>query len=152
MQAVAQRLSAAGIPIEEFPQTVPNLTAMGQNLFELITGRNLKHYPDAGIRLAVGRAVAIETSRGWRISKEKASHKIDVVVAMAMACHAAVADQNRGGRVIISPEMLGRLAMMKPSRSLDGIAHRSSAMRMMMLAAAGRTSVTIGDGAGGADE
>ena len=32
----------------------------------------------------------METSRGWRIAKEKASHKIDAVVALAIACHAAV--------------------------------------------------------------
>ena len=42
------------------------------------------------MRLAVSRAVAIETSRGWRIAKEKQSHKIDVVVALAMAALAAV--------------------------------------------------------------
>ena len=42
------------------------------------------------MRLAASRAVAVETSRGWRISKEKQSHKIDVIVALAMACHAAV--------------------------------------------------------------
>jgi hypothetical protein len=37
------------------------------------------------------RTAAVETSRGWRISKEKASHKIDIVVALAMAAHVAVA-------------------------------------------------------------
>ena len=47
-------------------------------------------YPDAAMRLAVSRAVAIETSRGWRIAKEKQSHKIDVVVALAQAAHACV--------------------------------------------------------------
>jgi Phage Terminase len=96
MQPVAQRLRRENIPIEEFPQSVGNLTAIGQNLFDLINGRNLVAYPDAGMRLAISRAVAIETSRGWRISKEKASHKIDVVVALAMACHAAVAKGESG--------------------------------------------------------
>ncbi len=42
------------------------------------------------MRLAVSRAVAIETPRGWRITKEKQSHKIDVVVALGMAAWAAV--------------------------------------------------------------
>ena len=41
------------------------------------------------MRLAVSRAVAVETSRGWRIAKEKQSHKIDVIVALGMAAHAA---------------------------------------------------------------
>jgi len=31
-----------------------------------------------------------ETPRGWRIAKEKQAHKIDVVVALAMAAYAAV--------------------------------------------------------------
>jgi hypothetical protein len=95
MQATAQRLTRAGVRIEEFPQTTGNLTTASQNLYELIQGRNLALYPDASMRLAVGRAVAIETPRGWRITKEKASHKIDVVVALAMAAHAAVTMPSR---------------------------------------------------------
>jgi len=94
MQAVAQRLMRAGMPVEEFPQSPANLTAASQNLYELITGRNLLAYPDAGMRLAISRAVAVETPRGWRIGKNKQTHKIDVVVALAMACHAAVQGQN----------------------------------------------------------
>jgi hypothetical protein len=42
------------------------------------------------MRLAASRAVAIESSRGWRISKERQSHKIDVIVALGMAAHACV--------------------------------------------------------------
>jgi phage terminase large subunit-like protein len=34
--------------------------------------------------------VAVESPRGWRIAKEKASKKIDSIVALAMACVAAV--------------------------------------------------------------
>jgi phage terminase large subunit-like protein len=94
MQAISQRLAKAGVRIEEFPQTPAKLTEASQNLFELVQGRNLVAYPDAGMRLAVSRAVALETSRGWRISKEKQAHKIDVVVALAMAAHAAVKGQN----------------------------------------------------------
>jgi phage terminase large subunit-like protein len=94
MQAVSQRLIKAGLPIEEFPQTTGNLTAASQNLFDLIESQSLIVYPNAGMRLAVSRAVAKESVRGWRIAKERQSHKIDVVVALAMACHAAVQGQN----------------------------------------------------------
>jgi hypothetical protein len=90
MQASAQRLRKDGVRIDEFPQSVPNLTEASQNLYELIKGRNLVLYADEAMRLAVSRAVAIETSRGWRIAKDKQSHKIDVVVALAMAAHAAI--------------------------------------------------------------
>jgi phage terminase large subunit-like protein len=87
--STAQRLRGKGMTIEEFPQSPSNLTIASQNLYELIEGRNLALYPDAAMRLAVSRAVAVETSRGWRIAKEKQSHKIDVIVALGMAAHAA---------------------------------------------------------------
>lgn len=95
MQAVAQRLVRAGLPIEEFPQSPPNLTAASQNLYDLITSNGIVLYPDAGMRLAASRAVAVETPRGWRIAKERQSHRIDVIVALAMAAHAAVQDAGK---------------------------------------------------------
>jgi phage terminase large subunit-like protein len=104
MQASAQRLQREGIKIEEFPQSVPNLTEASQNLYELIKGKNLVVYPDEALRLAISRAVAIESSRGWRIAKEKQAHKIDVVIALGMACLAAVKNQSTydsSGRWII---------------------------------------------------
>jgi hypothetical protein len=52
-------------------------------------------YPDADIRLAMSRAVAKETSRGWRIGKDKQTHKIDVVVALGMAALIAAQDGPR---------------------------------------------------------
>ena len=80
---------AEGIQIEEFPQSVPNLTEACQNLFELIRaapgGLSKRRH-----RLGDLPAVAVETSRGWRIAKEKQSHKIDVVIALAMSALASV--------------------------------------------------------------
>ena len=82
MAATAQRLQRKGLRMEEYPQTVGNLTAASQNLFELIKSGGISVYPDDDVRLAVSRAVALETTRGWRIAKEKTSHKIDIVVAL----------------------------------------------------------------------
>lgn len=96
MVATAQRLTRAGLQIEEYPQSPANLTAASQNLFELINAGDLVCYPDAGMRLAISRAVAVEGTRGWRIAKEKQSHKIDVVVALAMSALAAVRGQGVG--------------------------------------------------------
>jgi phage terminase large subunit-like protein len=110
MQAVAQRLQNAHVPMAEFPQSVPNLTEASTNLYELIKAQNLVVYEDGAIRLAVQRSIAIETSRGWRIAKEKASHKIDVVVALGMAALGAV----QGGIPepftvpIVAPILVGR--------------------------------------------
>ncbi len=86
----AQALQKSGIHMKEYPQSLPNLTAMTQNLYELLKGQNLVTYSDDEIRLAMQRAVAVETSRGLKITKEKASHKIDIVVAIAMAALGAM--------------------------------------------------------------
>ncbi len=84
------RLRSDGIPMVEFPQSVPNLTTMGTNLYELIKANNLILYPDEQMRLAASHAIALQTSRGWRIAKEKTSFKIDPIVALAMAALSAV--------------------------------------------------------------
>ena len=41
--------------------------------------------------------VAVENPRGWRIAKEKASKKIDAIVALSMACVAAMAHRGEIG-------------------------------------------------------
>lgn len=119
MVASAQRLVKAGLPMEEFPQSVPNLTAASQNLYDLVKGRNLAAYPDAEIRTAVGQAVAIEGVRGWRIAKEKARHKIDVVVALAMACLACVRVQGVSGSVDLAG-IAGALGEIADSTKMRG--------------------------------
>jgi phage terminase large subunit-like protein len=106
MQAVAQRLAGEGVPMVEFAQSVPNLTEASTNLYELVRARGIVLYPDAGIRLAFNRAITLETTRGWRIAKEKTSHKIDVVVALAMAAHGAVHEGAASPVLNITDEML----------------------------------------------
>ena len=55
------------------------------------------------MRLAVSRAVIVESSRGWRLDKLKQQHKIDVVVALSMACLAAVRGQGKPGYDLFVP-------------------------------------------------
>ena len=90
MAASAQRLAQQGVRMEEFPQTVAGTTEMSSNLFELIKGGNLVAYDDPAITGAVRSCVAVETSRGYRVAKEKTSSRIDVVIALAMAALPAV--------------------------------------------------------------
>jgi phage terminase large subunit-like protein len=90
MAAVAQRLAKLHLPMREFPQTIPNLTAMAENLFDLIKGRNLLTYADEAIRTAIARSIAVEGARGWKISKERQSHRIDITIALGMAALAAI--------------------------------------------------------------
>jgi hypothetical protein len=100
MMSVAQRLRRAGIKMTEYAQTLPNLGAMADNLYELVRARQIAVYPDDAIRLAVQRAIVVESARGWRIAKEKQAHKIDVLVALAMSALAAVEGSHRGGPCI----------------------------------------------------
>jgi phage terminase large subunit-like protein len=113
MQAVAQRLIAKRVPMIEFNQTPANLTEASQNLYELVKGRNLSVYPDEAMRLSVQRTVAIEGVRGWRIAKEKAAHKIDVVVALAQAALGAVGSASQPVSIgsLITDELLQRSRM-----------------------------------------
>jgi phage terminase large subunit-like protein len=83
-------LKAAGLPIEEFPQTTGNTTQMGQVLFDLLRGRNLRLYCSQELRAQACATVAVESARGFRIAKEKSAKKIDAIVALAMACVAAI--------------------------------------------------------------
>jgi phage terminase large subunit-like protein len=83
-------LKAAGLPIEEWPQTTGNTTRMEQVLFDLLTGRNLRLYASDELRAQALNTVSLETPRGWRIAKEKAAKKIDAIVALAMGCVAAL--------------------------------------------------------------
>ena len=89
-------LKEAGLPIREFPQTTGNTTLMGQTLFDLLNGKNLRLYPSDDLRRHALSTVAVENPRGWRIAKEKASRKIDSIVALAIACVAAMQEGKRG--------------------------------------------------------
>ena len=93
MIATAQSLQRQGVSMVEFPQTVPNLTRMAENLHGLIKGRNILFYRDAEIRTAISQSIAEEKGRGWKITKEKQSHRIDIVIAIGMAALAAVTAQ-----------------------------------------------------------
>ena len=92
MEAMAQQLRRERVPMEKFPQTPANLTGAAQNLLELINAKNIVLYADADMRLAASRVIASEMpTRGtWKLDKSKQSHKIDVIVALAMACHSAI--------------------------------------------------------------
>lgn len=100
-------LRGAGLKIREFPQTTGNTTQMGQTLFDLLNGRNLRLYPADDLRRQALHTVAVENPRGWRIAKEKASRKIDAIVALAMAAVAAIDGKDRAACSPGSPILVG---------------------------------------------
>lgn len=85
----AMTLQKESINMVEFPQTTDRLTSMSQNLYDLIKGGNLVLYRDKEMKQHAQKATAKETPRGWRIVKKKASHKIDLIIALAMSCQGA---------------------------------------------------------------
>ncbi len=85
MLGVIQRLKEKNLPIQEYPQTTANLTQAGQALFDLVRDKNLRLYPSSDLREHLVNAVVVESPRGWRLAKDKASKKIDAAVALAMA-------------------------------------------------------------------
>ncbi|MBA7472785.1 hypothetical protein ES707_08117 [subsurface metagenome] len=101
----AMTLEKEGINMVEFPQTSDRLISMSQNLFDLVSGHNLVLYPDREMRQHALKATAKETGRGWRIIKKKASHKIDLIIAMSMAALGATElKPTRKGKVWIAGE------------------------------------------------
>jgi phage terminase large subunit-like protein len=82
-------LEQAGIPIEAFPQTLPNLTLATESLYSRLANRRLRVYNAPDLREHVLNAASVETSRGLRLSKEKQSLKIDGAVALSFAIVAA---------------------------------------------------------------
>jgi phage terminase large subunit-like protein len=87
---LAQRLTRQGVNMIEWPQTVGNLSLMGGNLLELIKRQQLVSYPADDLRMAISKTVAIESSRGFRLGKVKASDRVDPVIALAMGALAVV--------------------------------------------------------------
>jgi phage terminase large subunit-like protein len=90
LAAVAQRLARKGVKMEEFTATPASLAEASQQLLDLVKAKSLTVYPDDAIRRAVAGAAVKESTRGWYVCKSVRTSPVDVVVAMAMACLAAV--------------------------------------------------------------
>ena len=57
-------------------------------------------YASSQLRKHVIHATAVESTRGWRISKQKAANKIDGIVALVMATLQAVQNRHAGPMII----------------------------------------------------
>jgi len=99
----ATTLKQAGIKMIEFPQTVNNMTEAGQALYDAIKHKTLKLYKDDELRREAAFAVGKETPRGMRIVKERVSHKIDAIIALAMATLGAGGQEKVPGFFFVSP-------------------------------------------------
>lgn len=96
----AMTLSKRGLPMQEYPQTSSNLTEMGQNLYDLVEYGNIKLYACKDMRYEATCAMAKETGRGLKITKEKSTQKIDQIVALAMASLEIVKSDSLFSRIL----------------------------------------------------
>ncbi len=83
-------LAKLGLKMIEFPQTTDRLVEAGENLYSLIKGRNLVVYEDREIRDHILKAIAKESSRGFRLVKSKQSERIDLAISLAMSSLKAI--------------------------------------------------------------
>ena len=92
-------LTKEGLKMCEYPQTTDRLVEAGENLYSLIKGRNLVVYKDREIRDHILKAIAKESTRGFRLIKSKQSERIDLAISLAMSCVKAVNIDNTYPRV-----------------------------------------------------
>ena len=83
-------LKREGLRVKEFPQSEANVVKQSETLYTLIRNRRLVVYPDPELRQQAMNAVGIESVRGVRIAKASASRKVDGIVALSIACCAAI--------------------------------------------------------------
>ena len=82
-------LRRAGVPVHEFPQTVPNLTRVARVLDDLVRSRSLVLYDAPDLRAHALAAGAQESAQGYRIVKRMGARRIDGMIALAMAVTAS---------------------------------------------------------------
>lgn len=75
-----------GIKLRNFDQTTRNLAYMTGILFDILKGGNIVLYKDKELRNHIENSTVKPTDRGDRIIKKKASSKIDLCIALGMAC------------------------------------------------------------------
>ncbi|MBA7494690.1 hypothetical protein ES702_05267 [subsurface metagenome] len=94
----AEILRGQGIRLERFDQTPKRLTYMSQNLYSLLKDGNIVLYKDKQLRSHVEAATVKESEGGWRIVKKKSTSKIDLCIALSMACVGAIESPSYSGR------------------------------------------------------
>ena len=73
-----------------YRQSIQHLAVMRQNIFDLIEHTNISLYAITQLRKNAVHATVVESTRGWRISKQIVAYKIDGIVPLAMAALQAV--------------------------------------------------------------
>jgi hypothetical protein len=92
MAAIARSFEKVGIRCVEMPQTNQRIESDTALYNAIISGR-IRRFKNQELDEAVRNAIIVETPRGIRLAKEKASRKIDALVALSMANSAALSEK-----------------------------------------------------------
>jgi len=97
---LSQDLKKENINMVELPQTQLNCIAFSQCLFDLIKSQKISFYQSEEIRESLLHCKVVYSSRGWRIVKKSGTKKIDLAIALGMACYRAnIAELDSGIRI-----------------------------------------------------
>ena len=88
LSSIATILEENGVRMVEFPQTAQR-TEADQLLYDGIINGKLRHSNNSQLNEHIYNAVALDTPRGFRLKKDKASKPIDAAVALSMAYYGA---------------------------------------------------------------
>jgi len=112
------------------PQTAQRVEA-DTALFNAIISGQVRHYRSPDLDEAVRNAIVQETPRGIRLAKEKASRKIDPLVALSMANSAALSGRY-AGMTILPFATIGSIFDEAPP-SPDDLAHPHGDLLMKLF-------------------
>ena len=111
---LSQDLRKENINMVELPQTQSNCIAFSQCLFDLIKSIKISFYQSEEIRLSLINCKVIYSGRGWRIVKKSGTKKIDLAIALAMACYGAVTAPEESEQIIEGQSAGRRLSSLDP--------------------------------------
>jgi phage terminase large subunit-like protein len=80
----AQMLGDEGFEMEEFPQTNERMAPASTRAYEAIVQRNVVHDGDQTLADHVAGGAIADSERGWRLTKRKATVRIDGLIAFVM--------------------------------------------------------------------
>ena len=86
----AQLLADEGLPMVEHPMTNERTAPASERLYEAIVSGALVHDDDPIMAAHVAAGTTVDTERGWRLTKRKARHKIDLLMALLIAFNGAM--------------------------------------------------------------
>jgi len=122
LQTMNELRDKHNVPVSEFTQSESNMIRASQALFDLLHDRNLWTYESDQLREHLQNSIALHTSKGFRIVKDKSNRrvarkKVDAAIAMAMAFCKALGDMDfDAGEVIFIESPYGEYTS-KPSVS-----------------------------------